>query len=74
MRWYVYMSQNSPGERKRPSDWMKKKSSHVPFLRDPFKYDDKETCRIKVWERFARQTLAQRAGIEQATQTSRHKT
>lgn len=41
----VSMNPNSPGERKRPPDWIKKKWSHVPFLSDPSKYGDKETCR-----------------------------
>lgn len=36
----------SPGKRKRPLDWMKKKPSHVPFLSDPSKYKDKEAGRV----------------------------
>lgn len=52
------MNHNSPGEEQRPLDWIKKKSSHMPW--DASKYEDEETCRVKVWGRFARQVLTQR--------------
>lgn len=34
----------------------------MTFTRDTSKYEDKETGRLKVWERLARQMLTQRKG------------
>lgn len=56
----AYMNPNSPGKRQRLSDWIQKKHSHMSFIRDISKYEDKEMDRVKVWERFARQMLTQK--------------
>lgn len=34
----------------------------MPFTNDTSKYGNKETCRLKPWERLARQMLTQRKG------------